>query len=82
MERIEDLLARSVDYWEAVQYDGVPTRNEERLALEWLEWNGCPVAYDDGTFKVWKDQTDDDNLVILTPQGLRWARRLKEESNA
>lgn len=79
---IEDLLARAIDYWEAVQYDDVPTRDDERLAVEWLEWNDCPVVYDDGTYKVWEDVTDDKNLVILTPQGLRWAKRLKEEDDA
>lgn len=79
---IEDLLARAIDYWEAVQYDDVPTRDDERLAVEWLEWNDCPVVYDDGTYKVWEDVTDDRNLVILTPQGLRWAKRLKEEDDA
>ena len=71
MERIGGLLARAIDYWEAVQYDDVPTRDDERLAIEWLEWNDCPVVYDDGTYKVWEDVTDDNNLVILTPQGLR-----------
>ena len=82
MERIEDLIARSIDYWESVQYDDVPTEDDEDLALDWLECNGCPVVYDDGAYKVWEDVTDDNNLVISTPQGLRWARRLKEESNA
>lgn len=81
MERIEDLLARAGDYWEAVQYDGVPDKEDERLAIEWLEWNNCPVVHDDGTYKVWEDRTDSDNYVIQTPQGLRWAERLEEDSN-
>ena len=74
-ESIEDLLARSTDYREAVRHDGAIGEGEERLAIEWLECNGCHVVHDDGTFKAWEDRTDGGNYVISTPHGLKRARR-------
>lgn len=74
-ESVDDLLARSTDYWEATRHDGAVGESEERLALEWLECNNCPVVHDDGTFKAWEDRTDNDNYVISTPHGLRRTRR-------
>ena len=82
MTDIKRLLNRASDYWEAIWFDGFPTKEDERLAIEWQELNGCRVAYDDGKYKVWEDCTDGWNFVVKTPYGLLWAAREKEESNA
>lgn len=78
-ESIGDLLGRAIDYWEAVQYDDVPTKDDEEIAIDWLEVNCCPVVYDDGTYKVWEDRTDSGNYVIGTPHGLMWAKRITND---
>ena len=79
MEGIKALLGRSHDYWEAVRLDRPPTAEDERLAIEWQEINGCPVIHDDGVCKAWRDVTDNGNYVISTPHGLMRAARMAND---